>query len=95
VLERNQEKIEGPFITNSPGLLPPLAGINFTCQDQGNCNPRFMRSSTYAIPNASDMVKQSHIPIALSISPLAELRADEVFLFTFFIHQIKRDFPLA
>ncbi len=37
-----------------------------------------MRSTTYTIPNSTDMVKQSHIPIALSISPLAELPSDEV-----------------
>ncbi|CAF0886553.1 unnamed protein product [Rotaria sordida] len=78
VLEQSQEKIQEPFITNAPGLLPPLVGTNFICQDQGNCNPRFMRSTTYSIPNATDMVKQSHIPIALSISPLADLRSDEL-----------------
>ncbi|CAM4786840.1 unnamed protein product [Rotaria magnacalcarata] len=78
VLEQSQEKIQEPFITNAPGLLPPLAATNFTCQDQGSCNPRFMRSTTYAIPNTADIVKQSHIPLALSISPLAEVRSDEL-----------------
>lgn len=32
----------------------------------------------YTIPNSADMIKQSQIPIALSISPLAKLRPDEV-----------------
>ena len=32
----------------------------------------------YAIPNTADMVKQSQVPISLSISPLAKLRPDEV-----------------
>ncbi len=83
-MERNQEKNQEPFITNAPGLLPPLAGTNFVCQDQGSCNPRFMRSTTYAIPNSSDMVKQSNIPIAVAISPLADLRTDEVICFRSF-----------
>ncbi|CAF1321649.1 unnamed protein product, partial [Rotaria sordida] len=78
VLEQSQEKIQEPFITNAPGLLPPLAATDFVSQDQGSCNPRFIRSTTYAIPNATDMIKQSHIPVALSISPLADLRSDEL-----------------
>lgn len=51
-----------------------------------------MRSTTYAIPNASDMVKQSYIPLALYISPLADLRTDEVIFLRFFILEIKTDF---
>ncbi|CAF0790089.1 unnamed protein product [Adineta ricciae] len=78
VLEQSQEKIQQPFITNAPGLLPPLVATDFVCQDQGSCNPRFIRSTTYTIPNAHDMIKQSHIPIALAISPLATLRPDEL-----------------
>jgi len=73
-----------------------LVGTNFVCRDQGSCNPRLMRSTTYAIPNAIDMIKQSHIPIALSISPLADLRSDEVNFFSiFFILEIKLDFLLV
>ncbi|CAF0727210.1 unnamed protein product [Adineta ricciae] len=78
ILEQSQEKIQAPFVTSTPGALPPLAGTNFVCQDQGSCNPRLMRSTTYTIPNTADMIKQSHIPIALSISPLANLRTDEL-----------------
>jgi hypothetical protein len=45
-----------------------------------------MRSTTYTIPNSADMIKESHIPIALSISPLADLRSDEViFLYILFL----------
>ena len=52
-----------------------------------------MRSTTYTIPNASDMVKQSNIPVALAISPLADLRPDEVICFqSFYVLKIKGDF---
>ncbi|CAF5220423.1 unnamed protein product, partial [Rotaria magnacalcarata] len=78
VLEQSQEKIQEPFITNAPGSIPPLAATDFVCQDQGSCNPRYIRSTTYTIPYATDMIKQSQIPIALAISPLANLRSDEV-----------------
>ncbi|CAF3809866.1 unnamed protein product [Rotaria magnacalcarata] len=77
VLEQSQEKIQEPFITNAPGSIPPLAATDFVCQDQGSCNPRYIRSTTYTIPYATDMIKQSQIPIALAISPLANLRSDE------------------
>jgi hypothetical protein len=33
------------------------------------------------------MIKQSHIPIALAISPLANLRPDEVILFVLLIEK--------
>lgn len=78
VLEQSQEKSQEAFITNAPGLLPPLVGLDFACQDQGSCNPRFIRSTTYTIPHGNDMIKQSHIPLALAISPLANVRPDEV-----------------
>jgi len=77
VLEQSQEKSQEAFITNAPGLLPPLVGLDFACQDQGSCNPRFIRSTTYTIPHGNDMIKQSHIPLALAISPLANVRPDE------------------
>lgn len=80
-MEQSQEKVQDPFITSAAGLLPPLAATNFVCQDQGSCNPRFMRSTTYAMPATNDLVKQSHVPIALSISPFADLQQDEVFRF--------------
>jgi hypothetical protein len=51
-----------------------------------------MRSTAYAIPNTNDLIKQSHIPIALSISPLAALRSDEVNIFLPLILEIKIDF---
>ncbi|CAF0921718.1 unnamed protein product [Didymodactylos carnosus] len=78
VLEQMQEKIQEPFTTNTPGMLPPLVATNFVCQDQGSCNPRFIRATTYSVPNSTDIIKHSHVPVALAISPLASLRSDEL-----------------
>lgn len=47
-----------PFVTNQPGLVPPLVTTSFIVQDEGNANPRFIRSTMYSIPCATDMMKQ-------------------------------------
>lgn len=47
-----------PFTTNQPGLVPPLVTTSFIVQDEGNVNPRFMRSTMYSVPCALDMMKQ-------------------------------------
>ena len=44
----------------------------------GNSNPRYIRSTMYNIPCGGDMLKQSHLPFALSISPFARLEDHEV-----------------
>ena len=46
--------------------------------NEGNCNPRFMRSTMYNIPCTSDMLKQSYVPFALNICPFARLHPKEV-----------------
>ena len=42
----------------------------------------------YNIPCTSDMLKNSHIPFALSITPFAKLQPDEVSFFFFFLASI-------
>lgn len=54
-----------------------MVTTDFVVQDQGNCNPRFMRSTLYNVPCTSDMLKSCHIPFALSISPFAKLPEEE------------------
>lgn len=44
----------------------------------GNCNPRFLRMTTYQIPTSEELMEASCIPLGLVIQPLAKLRADEV-----------------
>lgn len=47
-----------PFVTNQPGLVPPMVTTNFIVEDEGNANPRFMRSTMYNVPCNMDMMKQ-------------------------------------
>ncbi|KAH8412219.1 hypothetical protein KR009_000501 [Drosophila setifemur] len=71
VMIENQRLAGGPFVTNQPGLLPPLVTTKFTVHDQGNSSPRFLRSSLYCIPNTGDLLKTTALPLTLNISPLA------------------------
>ncbi|XP_033744553.1 protein transport protein Sec24C-like isoform X2 [Pecten maximus] len=77
VIEDDEANKGGMFSTLERGVAPPLVTTQFTVQDQGNCNPRFMRSTTYTIPCTADLLKTSHIPLALTISPFAKLNVGE------------------
>ncbi|KAK3559510.1 hypothetical protein QTP86_013685 [Hemibagrus guttatus] len=66
-----------PFVTGVRGQAPPLVTTNFHVKDQGNASPRFIRCTTYNMPCTSDMAKQSQVPLAAVIKPLAILPPDE------------------
>lgn len=57
---KEDEELRGgeTFLTNQPGLVPPLVTTNFTVEDEGNCSPRFIRSTMYSVPCTIDMMKQ-------------------------------------
>lgn len=44
----------------------------------GNASPRFVRCTAYNMPCTADMAKQSQVPLAAVIKPLATLPPDEV-----------------
>ncbi|KAG9485207.1 hypothetical protein GDO78_008344, partial [Eleutherodactylus coqui] len=66
-----------PFITGVRGQVPPLVTTNFLVKDQGNASPHYIRCSSYNFPASSDMAKQSQVPLAAVIKPLATLPSDE------------------
>ncbi|XP_002087639.3 protein transport protein Sec24C [Drosophila yakuba] len=78
VMIENQRLCGGPFVTNQPGLLPPLVTTKFLVHDQGNSSPRFLRSSLYCIPNTGDLLKTTALPLTLNISPLAKIAEGEM-----------------
>ncbi|XP_041449743.1 protein transport protein Sec24C isoform X2 [Drosophila obscura] len=78
VMIENQRLAGGPFVTNQPGLLPPLVTTKFVVHDQGNSSPRFLRSSLYCIPNTGDLLKTTALPLTLNISPLARTAEGEL-----------------
>ncbi|XP_026530035.1 protein transport protein Sec24C isoform X1 [Notechis scutatus] len=74
--DRNNRGSE-PFITGGRGQVPPLVTTNFLVKDQGNASPRYIRCTSYNVPCTSDMAKQSQVPLAAVIKPLAVLPAEE------------------
>ncbi|KAM6951724.1 protein transport protein Sec24C isoform 2-T2 [Aplochiton taeniatus] len=77
VIEDDKVKTTEPFTTGVRGQAPPLVTTNFQVKDQGNASPRFVRCTAYNIPCTADMAKQSQVPLAAVIKPLATLPPDE------------------
>ncbi|XP_017293728.1 protein transport protein Sec24C isoform X1 [Kryptolebias marmoratus] len=77
VIEDDKVKTTEPFTTGVRGQAPPLVTTNFQVKDQGNASPRFIRCTAYNMPCTSDMAKQSQVPLAAVIKPLATLPPDE------------------
>nr|XP_014086954.1 protein transport protein Sec24C [Bactrocera oleae] len=71
VIIENQRNAGGAFVTNQPGLLPPLVTTKYVVQDQGNSSPRYVRSSLYCIPATADLLKTTALPLTLLVSPMA------------------------
>ncbi|XP_063748485.1 protein transport protein Sec24C isoform X2 [Eleginops maclovinus] len=78
VIEDDRAKCTEPFTTGVRGQAPPLVTTNFQVKDQGNASPRFVRCTAYNMPCTADMAKQSQVPLAAVIKPLATLPPDEV-----------------
>ncbi|KAH1004221.1 hypothetical protein HUJ04_004007 [Dendroctonus ponderosae] len=77
VIRDDQASRSGLFVTNEKGLVPPLVTTNFVVQDQGNCSPRFIRSTMYNVPISQDILKHTAVPFSLVISPMARVGKDE------------------
>ncbi|XP_048843532.1 protein transport protein Sec24C isoform X2 [Brienomyrus brachyistius] len=65
------------FMTGVRGQAPPLVTTPFQVKDQGNASPHFIRCTAYNMPCTSDMAKQSQVPLAAIIKPLAVLPENE------------------
>eukprot|EP00794_Sanderia_malayensis_P007299 gene7299-8115_t len=61
------------FQTSVRGKLPPLVSSKYKVQDDGNCNPRYMKSTLYNIPCNQDILKESNIPLAVMVTPFAKI----------------------
>ncbi|XP_043495941.1 protein transport protein Sec24C [Polistes fuscatus] len=77
VIQDDQCAKGGVFITNQIGLVPPLVTTKFVTQDQGNASPRYIRSTMYTVPTNADILKQTMVPFALIINPMARVEEGE------------------
>lgn len=79
VIEEDRSTRSGLFPTGYPNAEhPPLTSTEYFAQDQGNCNPKYMRSTLYVAPASSDILKNTQIPFAVAISPFARLHPNEM-----------------
>lgn len=65
-----------PYMTCSR-MAAPLSNTEFIAIDQGNCNPRFLRMTTYNLPLSDDLAVASQLPLGLVVQPFANLRPEE------------------
>ncbi|CAO3661283.1 unnamed protein product [Rhizopus microsporus] len=78
VREQDQEIFEGKFFGTLERDRVPLATTQFIALDQGNCSPRFMRSTMDRIPFSKELADKSKLPLGLVIQPLAKNKPEEV-----------------
>ena len=78
VMEDDQKNNGGDFQTKDKGQVPPLVTSQFVVQDYGNASPRFLRSTMYTVPATEELRKQSGVPFALVLTPMAKVAEGEV-----------------
>ncbi|KAH8548192.1 hypothetical protein BGW37DRAFT_523629 [Umbelopsis sp. PMI_123] len=77
VREYDQNLHGGKFIGTCDREHTPLTTTDFLAMDQGNCNPRFMRSVTNSMPRNKELADVSALPMGLVVQPLAALAREE------------------
>ncbi|KZT42403.1 hypothetical protein SISSUDRAFT_1058495 [Sistotremastrum suecicum HHB10207 ss-3] len=64
------------YLTCSTDQPVPLSTSEFHAIDQGNSSPRFIRASTYAIPESQELTKACRIPLGVIVQPFAQLESE-------------------
>jgi protein transport protein SEC24 len=52
---------------------PPNSNLRYSVVDEGICNPRFMRASTFHFPNSDALVKKTKMLVGVNIAPFSDL----------------------
>ena len=69
-----QKDEEGPVVYETWGegnVSPPSAASEYIVKDRGNATPRAMRPTLHLVPAGADLLKQSGLPLAVVLQPLA------------------------
>ncbi|CCG83767.1 protein of unknown function [Taphrina deformans PYCC 5710] len=65
------------FYTGQTNGVNPPANIDFSAIDTGVSNPKFARLSMGLIPSLEEVLTASHLPLSLTLQPLADLTPEE------------------
>ena len=77
VQQLDQQRFDAEdFLTCSRGAVPQSC-TDFVAVDQGNANPRFLRLTTYGVPNSDDLACAAQLPLGLVVQPFAPLKPEE------------------
>ncbi|CAD5235728.1 unnamed protein product [Bursaphelenchus xylophilus] len=74
-LLENQETWEGRCFDTGHDVAnaPPFPSTNFVAVDNGNPNPKHIRSSMYRIPRSGRNYKDLNVPLSVTVTPFAVL----------------------
>ncbi|CAM9100724.1 unnamed protein product [Ectocarpus fasciculatus] len=84
----NPEQIPRPIVGGEPVIYrtctpptvktPPTPTSNYVALDEGNCSPRFMRSTMAQLPMTADAMGACKIPMAVTVQPMAIVGPEEI-----------------
>lgn len=66
------------YSTVSSNYPPPSSCLRYSVQDEGNCNPRFMKSSLYQVPNNDYLLKKTGLVFGLLLKPFSDLDSMDI-----------------